>query len=72
MKSIKTSILLGSCLLLAAACEVGSDVERNGNTPRPPDAYELDIVGVEVVNKDSGAAVSVGGLPAEGGVLTVE
>ena len=70
MRRNRLTILTGVTLVFVAACDTGSDAERNGYNPRPADTYELDIVGVELVNKDSGAAVPVSGLPAEGGVLT--
>lgn len=70
MKRNIATLLSVATLLLIAACDTGSDVERNGYIPRPPNAYELDIVAVDLVNKDSGAAVSVSGLPAAGGTLT--
>lgn len=68
--------LLLAVLALPAGCSRSSDGSGNGSQPTPTvpptaDTYSLEVVAVDVVNKDSGAALEVGGLPAQGGSLDV-
>lgn len=68
--------LLLAVLALPAACSRGSDGSGDPTRPTPTlpptgDAYRLEVIAVDVVNKDSGASLEVGGLPAQGGSLDV-
>ncbi len=68
--------LLLAVLALPAGCSRSGDGSGDPSRPTPtvpPTAatYSLEVIAVDVVNKDSGAALEVGGLPAQGGSLDV-
>lgn len=68
--------LLLAVLVLPAGCSRGSDGSADPRRPTPTlppiaDAYSLEVTAIDVVNKDSGAPLEVGGLPAQGGSLDV-
>jgi len=68
--------LLLAVLALPAGCSSSDDGSNDPSRPTPTlpptaDTYSLEVIAVDVVNKDSGAALEVGGLPAQGGSLDV-
>ena len=68
--------LLLAVLALPAGCSSSGDGSGDPSRPTPTlpptaDTYSLDVIAVDVVNKDSGAALEVGGLPAQGASLDV-
>ena len=67
MNSYKISTLLVT-LLLVTAC--GSD----SNSDAGPEAitHQVDIIAVDVVNKDSGQPIDTDGLPVVGDILVVQ
>lgn len=75
MTSLRMSVLLIALLTITAACSGESNRNDDGGGPPPPSppqaSYALAVTSVDVVNKDTGEALAVGGLPAQGGELTV-
>jgi hypothetical protein len=70
MNKFRVMTVLASTLLVLAGC--GSDHNATsdpGEAPPAADIYTVAITEIEIVNKDSGAAVMVEGLPAAGGTL---
>jgi hypothetical protein len=63
-------VLIGALAALAAGCW-NDDGDHTGS-PEPGASYTVTVIDADVVNKDSGAGLEVGGMPLEGGTLVVE
>lgn len=72
MNRLISLILLCAASVLAAGCSGGDNKHEFGYVEPSVGTYEIDIVAVEVVNRDSGVSVAVEGVPAEGGMLVVD
>ena len=68
-------MLLIALASMTAACSGGKSNRNDGGgaAPPPPEAsYTVAVTAVDVVNKDTGEQLVVGGLPAQGGQLNVQ
>jgi hypothetical protein len=72
MQAAAKLLLLAPLAALAAGCWNDDDDDDDDPAPGAEPSYSVTVTGADVVNKDSGEEVAVGGLPLEGGVLTVE
>lgn len=75
MTSRRMTVLLIALSAVTAGCSNKSNRSDGGGPPPPPPppqaSYALAVTSVDVVNKDTGEALVVGGLPAPGGELNV-
>jgi hypothetical protein len=70
MKTRNRAILVATLSIAAASCS--RDKDKREAEPPPVESYAVTVTAVDAVNKDSGESLDVSGLPAEGGVLTVQ
>ena len=70
MKKYGTTFLLAGLSIVAAGCDFKDD-DDSGAAPAPA-SYTVAVTGVGMVNKDTGEALVVDGLPVQGGALTVK
>ena len=72
MPSTTTIVALIALAAVTAGCS-GKNNRTDGEGPPPPPAsYALAVTGVDIVNKDTGEPIVVGGLPAQGGELNIQ
>ena len=73
MKNLKVSVVTIALLVGVSGCGGGQGAGP-GPSPPPPvlNSFKVTVTEIEVVNKDSGAALVVEGLPLTGGETTIE
>lgn len=76
MTSRSIALLLIALTAATAGCSGKNNRNDGGGPPPPPpppqaSSYALAVTSVDIVNKDTGEALVVGGLPAQGGELNV-
>ena len=76
MPSTTTIVALIALAAVTAGCSGKNNRTDDGGPPPPPPpppaSYALAVTGVEIVNKDTGEPIVVGGLPAQGGELNIQ
>jgi hypothetical protein len=76
MISRTMTVLLIALATGAAACSGKSNRQDPGGPAPPPPpleaSYAASVTAVDVVNKDTGEPLTVGGLPAQGGELNIQ
>lgn len=76
MISRKLTVLLIALATAATGCSGKSNRSDGGGAPAPPPppeaSYVVAVSAIDVVNKDTGEQVVVGGLPAQGGQLNIQ
>jgi hypothetical protein len=68
-------VVLIAMAAVTAGCSGKSNRSDGGGPPPPPPppaSYTVAVTSVDVVNKDTGQPLVVGGLPAAGGELEVQ
>ena len=77
MTSRRTTVLLIALATVTAGCSGGKSNRSDGSGAAPPPppveaSYTVAVTAVDVVNKDTGEQLVVGGLPAQGGALNIQ
>lgn len=71
----RSTFLLIALASATAGCSGKSNRSDGGGPPPPPPpqeaSYSASVTAVNVVNKDTGEQLVVGGLPAQGGELNI-
>lgn len=76
MTPTRTIVALIALIAVTAGCSGKSNrSDGGGQGPPPPPvqaSYTLAVTSIDVVNKDTGEPIAVGGLPAQGGELNIQ